>query len=157
MGTETSWTTDSTSWKLSTWIGDPIPYDTTIPYPSTGIDTGCNKIYPYYPYQPIKEDETDKSKEFIKDALSKRNEQKIEEENLMKVFEVTVIDRRECEILHEQKVIAKDKETAMLELNLTPEIKKKVKKDLIEFIFNEIGSFTKAERKIKVKDLVEEE
>jgi len=150
--------TGNGTWQLESWIGDPTPdwNDYTIP--------GCIEITPYIspyipPYQPWypeKEDRTDELKKFIEESLSKR-EEKTKEEDLMNVFEITVIDRRECEILHEQKIIAKDKETAMLELDLTPEIKKKVRKNLVEFIFNEIGSFTKAQRKIKVKDLVDEE
>jgi len=125
---------------------------------------GKIEISPYpwistYPYSSGSDFDEDKFKKLIKDAFDKeetKEENKTKEENLMKVFEVTVVDKKECEIIHEQKVVSKDKETAMLELDLTPEIKKKVKKDLIEFIFNEIGSFTKVERKIKVKDLEEE-
>jgi hypothetical protein len=122
---------------------------------------GKSEITPYpwirtYPYSNGSDFDEDKFKKLIENA-NKEEKNKTKEENLMKVFEVTVIDRKECEIIHEQKVVAKDKEIAMLDLNLTPEIKKKVKKNLIEFIFNEIGTFTKVERKIKVKDLDDED
>jgi hypothetical protein len=138
------------------YIGDPIPdwRDWSTPY-----TPGHVEIAPYYPYYPEKDNKED-FKKILEEMLSekeKADKEKAKEENLMKVFEVTVVDKRECEILHEQKVIAKDTETAMIELNLTPEIKKKARKNLIEFIFNEIGSFTKAERKVRVKDLVDDE
>lgn len=134
-----------------TWIGDPLPdwNDYTVP-----LNPGYVQTYPYYPPQ---KDDTEELKRFIEKALSEKTETKKEVENLMTVYEITVVDKRECEILHEQKVIAKDTETAMLELDLTPEIKKKVRKNLVEFIFNEIGSFKKVERKIKLKDLEDEE
>jgi len=82
------------------------------------------------------------------DALTKKQKEKI-----MGVFEVIVVDKKECEILHKQHVVAKDKETAMLELDLTPEIRKKVKKNLIEFIFTDLGSFTRVEKKIVVREV----
>lgn len=110
-----------------------------------------NTPYPWISTYPFDENKL----KLIEVDKEKKTEAK--EENLMKVFEVTVVNKKECEIIHEQKVIAKDRGTAMLELDLTPEIKKEVKKDLIEFIFNEIGTFTKVERKIKVKDLEEED
>lgn len=141
-------TTDNTN---ITWIGDPLPdwNDYTIPYQVPGhVQT-----YPYYP--PPQKDDTEELKRFIENALSEKEVKK--EENLMYVYEVTVVDKKECEILHEQKVIAKDTETAMLELDLTPEIKKKVRKNLVEFIFNEIGSFKKVDRKVRLKDLEEDE
>jgi len=123
-------------------------------YTTAPLNPGYVQTYPYYPPQ---KDNTEELKKFVEEALSKRAETKKEDENLMTVYEVTVVDKRECEILHEQKVIAKDTETAMLELDLTPEMKKKVRKNLVEFIFNEIGSFKKVERKIKLKDLEDEE
>ena len=166
--TSNTFSTDNTSWQLTTWIGDPDPSMQPYigdPLPdwrdySTPYTPGSIEIQPWQPYYPPAEDHTEKFKKIIEEVLSKEKKKektKAKEANLMKVFEVTVIDRRECEILHEQKVIAKDTETAMIELDLTPEIKKKARKNLIEFIFNEIGSFTKAERKIKVKDLDDDE
>lgn len=73
----------------------------------------------------------------------------------MRVYEVIVVDTKECEILKQQNVIAKDTETAMLEVDLTPEIRKQVKKGEIKFIFNELGNFEKVDRQIRVKELVE--
>ena len=87
--------------------------------------------------------------------LNKDQEEK-KEDNIMRVYEVIVVDAKECEILKQQNVIAKDTETAMLEVDLTPEIRKQVKKGEIKFIFNELGNFEKVERQIRVKELVEE-
>jgi hypothetical protein len=78
-------------------------------------------------------------------------------EGLMKIFDVLVVDKKECKVLTEQKnIVAKDRETAMLDLDLTPEIREKVKSGLVEFIFNEKGQFTKIERKVKIEELKEE-
>lgn len=84
--------------------------------------------------------------------------QKKKEDKLMRVYEVIVVDAKECEVLkHETAVIAKDTETAMLDMDLTPEVRKKVKKGDVKFIFNELGNFEKVERQIRVKELVEED
>lgn len=88
--------------------------------------------------------------------IQKDNRHEKEEENLMRVYEVIVIDAKECEILKQQNVIAKDTETAMLEMDLTPEVRKQVKKGDVKFIFNELGSFEKVEKQIRVKEIVEE-
>lgn len=84
------------------------------------------------------------------------NKEEKKEDNTMRVYEVIVVDAKECEILKQQNVIAKDTETAMLEVDLTLEIRKQVKKGEVKFIFNELGSFEKVERQIRVKELVEE-
>lgn len=146
-GTNANWIYEP-YYPQSPYIGDPLPpNDVTAPWTPPYTIT-----YPYV--ETPKRDVKEELEELLKKHLKK---EKRKEKNLMKVFEVTVIDRRECEILHEQKVIAKDTETAMIELDLTPEIKKKSRKNLVEFIFNEIGSFTKAERKVRVKDLEDED
>jgi hypothetical protein len=74
-------------------------------------------------------------------------EEKMEER--MFVYEITVIDKKECKILTSQTVVAKDRQSAMLELDLTPEIKSANKKGEIEFIFTEKGAFNKVEKKEK--------
>ncbi len=94
--------------------------------------------------------------QFKRDLMNKLDENKLKE-NEMQVYEVTVVDKKECEILLEQKVIARDETTAMLDLELTPEMRKKVKKGEVEFIFKTIGSFHKISRKLRVKDIEEEE
>jgi hypothetical protein len=68
-------------------------------------------------------------------------------EDKMFIYEVTVVDKKECKILTNQTVVAKDRQSAMLELDLTPEIKLKNKKGEIEFIFIEKGAFNKIEKK----------
>lgn len=98
--------------------------------------------------------DTTASWEEILKILNKEKEK--EEDNLMRVYEVIVVDAKECEVLKQQTVIAKDTETAMLEMDLTPEIRKQVKKGEVKFIFNELGSFEKVERQIRVKEIVEE-
>lgn len=69
------------------------------------------------------------------------------EENIMYIFDVTIVDKKECELIKNMKVIAETKEAAILEVELTQEQKKKIKKGEIEIIFNEIGTFKKIERK----------
>ena len=147
----TTMTTTSGYWQVGDWqqpyIGDPIPewgrYETPCtPYTITPFITP-------YPYQ----DNNEEIKKLLQEVLNKKTEDKL----MMKVFKILVIDKKECKVFHEQTVIAKDKETAMLDLDLTPEIKEKVKKGLIEFIFDEKGQFTKVERKVEIKDLKDEE
>ena len=70
----------------------------------------------------------------------------------MQVYDVIVIDTKECEVLHRQEVIAEDEKTAMLELNVTDEIKKLQKKGRIKFIFNQLGGFNRYSRKVKIAD-----
>jgi len=143
-----------------TWIPWQQPY-TGDPLPNW--DYGTAPYYPYieiqpWPYPKSKSDE--EIKKILEEFLKQKEEAKklkSKEENLMKVFEILVIDKKECKVLHQQIVIAKDKETAMLDLDLTLEIRGKVKKNLIEFIFNEKGQFAKVERKLEIKELKEEE
>lgn len=68
-------------------------------------------------------------------------------EDRMFVYEITVVDKKECKILTNQTVVAKDRQSAILELDLTLEIKQKNKKGEIEFIFIEKGAFNKIEKK----------
>jgi hypothetical protein len=70
-------------------------------------------------------------------------------EERMFIYEVIAVDKKECKILTSQTVIAKDRQSAMLELDLTPEMKVKNKKGEIEFIFIEKGAFNKIEKKEK--------
>lgn len=82
--------------------------------------------------------------EDIKRILNELTKEEIEMEDkkdIMKVYEVVVIDKRSCEILGEQKVTARDTETAAFQLDLTGDVKKRVKNDEIKFIFKELGSF----------------
>ena len=74
-------------------------------------------------------------------------EEKMEEK--MFIYEVIVVDKKECKVLTNQTAVAKDKQSAMLELDLTPEMKALNKKGEIEFIFIEKGSFNKIEKKTK--------
>ena len=155
----TDWTDNS--YRI-TWIGDPYypqaPYvgDPLPPNDQTAPWIPPNTVT--YPYTgPIEKspDIKEEIEKLLKEHLKEEKPKK--EENLMKIYEVIVIDAKECEILKKQDVVAKDTETAMLELDLTPEIRKKVKKGEVKFIFNEKGEFTKYERKIKVKELTEED
>ncbi len=70
----------------------------------------------------------------------------------MQVYDVIVVDTKECEVLHRQKVIAEDEKTAMLELNVTEEIKKLQKKGRVKFIFNQLGGFNRYTRKVRIKE-----
>ncbi len=70
-------------------------------------------------------------------------------EDRMFIYEITVVDKKECKILTNQTVVAKDRQSAMLELDLTPEMKLKNKKCEVEFIFIEKGTFNKIEKKEK--------
>lgn len=125
---------------------------TDIYYPSTTDNTWFIGDIHYDPYPFWRSGYMAPSKE---DMLVKT--QKRKEDNLMRIYEVIVVDAKECEIIKEQNVVAKDTETAMLEVELTPEMRKKVKKGEIKFIFNELGSFEKVERQIRVKELAEDD
>ncbi len=70
----------------------------------------------------------------------------------MQVYDVIVVDTKECEVLHRQEVIAEDEKIAMLELDVTPEIKKLQKKGRVKFIFNQIGGFNRYTRKVQIKE-----
>jgi 5'-3' exonuclease len=91
--------------------------------------------------------EYDNALEEIKKLLNNKESEKMENKNVMKIYEVIVVDKKECEIIKQQKIVAKDTETAMLDLTLENEVKIKVKKNEIKFIFNELGSFEKVEEK----------
>jgi hypothetical protein len=132
------------NWTIADWnvypggvyIGDPMPMPSTTPW----IQPVIQPYYPPWPPLPYVLTEDRKPKE-----------------RLMKVFEVLVIDKRECKVLDQKTIVAQDRETAMLDLDLAPEVRAKVKKQEVEFIFTERGSFTKVERKIKIADLKDEE
>lgn len=130
-------------------VGDPMPITV---YPDYTL---CPSVW--YPV-PVEKEELDeeKFKKIIQEAFDRQKTNK-KEENIMKVFDVIVVDKKECEILMEKKIIAKDSETAMLELDLTPEIRKRVKKNQIEFIFRDVGQFNRLERKIKVEEEADED
>ena len=70
----------------------------------------------------------------------------------MQVYEVIVVDTKECEILHRQEVIAEDEKTAMLELDVTEEIKRLQKKGRVKFIFNRLGGFDRYCPKVRIKE-----
>lgn len=135
------WTTDNSMMHISwpqheiTWVGDPLPYydpgKWTYP-PIIPITTNC----------PAEKDSSAFRK--IIEALNNEKEQR-RSSNMMNVYEVIVIDKKSCEMIKEQKVIAKDTETAMLELDLSPDIRKKVKNGEVEFIFKKLGEFEKIE------------
>jgi hypothetical protein len=124
---------------------------------SSGLSTGWYWSQPKYEY-PYEDPYKDiglgsKADQILAELAKQSGIRKLEkEENLMKVFEITVVDKKECEILSQHKVIAKDSETAMLDLDLTPEVKKKVKKGQVEFIFNELGSFERIKDKKTYED-----
>lgn len=106
---------------------------------------------------PYNDSPKENSWDIIKTLLEENQRVKNKEEDkLMKVYEVIVVDAKECEVIKQQNVIAKDTETAMLEIDLAPETRKKVKKGEVKFIFNELGSFEKVERQVRVKEIVEE-
>lgn len=46
----------------------------------------------------------------------------------MQVYDVIVVDTKECEVLHRQQVIAEDEKAAMLELDITDEMMPHIKK-----------------------------
>jgi hypothetical protein len=143
----TTWISDP-HYPQAPYIGDPLPPSNNT-YPTLS--------YPYYYQVPDKQD-GGKLREEIERLLDVYKQENKKEKNVMKIYEVIVVDAKECEILKKQDVIAKDTESAMLELDLTLEIRKKVKKDEVKFIFTEKGSFTKVEKKLKIKeDFLEEE
>jgi hypothetical protein len=141
------------------WIGDPPPYwPDTVTVPSVMPDYQQwtqPSITPWYPTNPKEEAAREELMKKVQEMIEGQKEKK--KEGLMKVYEVLVIDKKECKVLLSQTVIAKDKETAMLELDLTLDIKSRVKQNLVEFIFTEKGSFTKVERKVKIEELKEDE
>jgi hypothetical protein len=128
---------------------------------TTAVDSWSDYSVPWTPVPlttvitPYIQPQTEELKK-IHDAVRKLYKQK--EENIMKIFEIYVIDKKECEVIIKKDVIAADKEKAMLELDLTPEMKKKVRKNEIEFIFSEKGQFAKIEPRLKLKkELIDEE
>lgn len=153
---EASSTNDNITWTTTTtgcWppiqlpIGDPIPQ-----YPSYW-EWPLPQQPRKYDYDPEVKKELERA---IKEAFEKTQIKPPKEENVMVVYEVIVVDKKECKVLHTQTVIAKDKQSAMLELDLTPDVKTKNKKNEIEFIFTEKGTFTKVERKVKIEEIKEE-
>jgi len=70
----------------------------------------------------------------------------------MQVYDVVVVDTKECEVLLRQQVIAEDEKAAMLELDITDDIKKKQRKGQAKFIFNQIGGFNRYTRKVRIKE-----
>ena len=70
----------------------------------------------------------------------------------MTIYDVIVVDTKECEVLHRQEVVAEDEKTAMLELDVTDEIKKLQKKGRVKFILNELGGFNRYTRKVRIKE-----
>ena len=74
----------------------------------------------------------------------------------MQVYDVIVVDTKECEVLHRQQVIAEDEKSAMLELDITEDIKKKQRKGQAKFIFNQLGGFNRYTRKVRIKEEDEE-
>jgi hypothetical protein len=134
----------------SIYIGDPIPrwdqpYGPTIqPVVQPIIHQPWNVSYPI-----VKEDiNFEKLNEMIEKHLNKNTIK----EDIMKVFEVVVVDKKECEIILEKKVIAENTEKAMIDLELTSEIKQKVKKGEIEFIFKDLGQFERIKPKERKDD-----
>jgi len=143
-------TTEHTSWPYVTneiystgtyypyfdhiWIGDPLP-EKWEPLP------GC------VPWDGplVNENKLPNNVEEILEQLKIHMEGN---KMTMNIYEVLVIDRKECTVLTKQdNIIAKDEKSAMLELDLSKEIKAKVKKDEIVFIFTKKGSFEKLEDK----------
>jgi len=157
-----STTNNTGTWNVypnDVWIGDPpaSPWDwpSTTPYIQQQPYTYPNITVPWMPNIP--EEKKEDIGEIIRKALEADKQNRKSKEGLMKVFEVLVIDKRECKVLDQKVIVAQDRETAMLELDLAPEVRAKVKKNEIEFIFTERGSFTKVERKVKISDLKDEE
>jgi len=70
----------------------------------------------------------------------------------MYVYDVIVIDTKECEVLHRQEVIAEDEKDAMLGLDVDEGIMKLHKKGQVKFILNQLGGFNRYTRKVKIKD-----
>jgi len=59
----------------------------------------------------------------------------------MQVYDVIAVDTKRCEILYRQEVVAEDEKGAILELNVTENIKKAHKKGEVKFIFHQLGGF----------------
>ena len=70
----------------------------------------------------------------------------------MKVYDVLAVDTKECVVLLRQEVIAEDEKSAMLELEVTPELKDLKKKGRVEFIFRELGGFNRYKRRVRIAD-----
>jgi len=120
----------------------------TIDYYPQVITTSPEHIYYEYGYGyggdnnwNYNQCSNDKIIEELKKYFDKQNQENKEEIKSMNVYEIIIVDKRECEIILTKKIIAKDTETAMLDLDLDSEVKKKVKKDEIQFIFVKKGSF----------------
>jgi hypothetical protein len=150
------------------YIGDPIPgqwdWPSTTPYvqPQPYVYPNPTIQLPPYPWtvelNPI---ESEKQRAEIATQIEKILSEHLKtpklKEGLMKVFEVLVIDKRECKVLDQKVIVAQDRETAMLDLDLAPETREKIKRSEVEFIFAEKGSFTKVERKVRISELKEED
>ena len=116
------------------WIGDPLP-EKWEPLPGCVLWDG----------PLVNENKLPNNIEEILEQLKTHMEGN---KMIMNIYEVLVIDRKECTVLTKQdNIIAKDEKSAMLELDLSKEIKAKVKKDEIVFIFTKKGSFEKLEDK----------
>lgn len=156
--------TTSGNWNITdVWVGDPmqVPWDwpSTIPYvqPQPYIQPYVQP-WPPLPSMPyIPQEKKEDIGEIIRKALEADKQNRKSKEGLMKVFEVLVIDKRECKVLDQKVIVAQDRETAMLDLDLAPDIREKIKRSEVEFIFAEKGSFTKVERKVRISELKEED
>ena len=99
-------------------------------------------LYPYQKESPIDLfREVEKYKYDINWHITNYFDKKTEEKKLMYLYNITVIDKVCNTILYSKNVIAKDEKSAMLDLDLTKDIKAKVKKDEIAFIFDNKGSY----------------
>ena len=70
----------------------------------------------------------------------------------MYVYDVFVIDTKECEVLHRQEIIAEDEKAAMLGLDVDDKIRKLHKKGQVKFILNQLGGFNRYTRKVRIKE-----
>ena len=68
---------------------------------------------------------------------------KYEEIYEMQIYDVIIVDTKECKILHRQAVVVENEKKGMLEIHLTDEIKQLHKEERVEFLFNWLGGFNR--------------
>jgi hypothetical protein len=134
--TITTTTSGGSNWDYYYWpyyVGDPITVPSTT-FPNT---VGTGQVWPnkkqYYDWE-----------EMLK-VIPQRIEKETKMEStkdLLSVYEITIVDKRECSIVGVQKVVAVNENVATAMLMLTDEQKAKLAKNEIEFIIIELGSFT---------------
>lgn len=73
-----------------------------------------------------------------------------ERRNMMTLYEVYIIDTKECKVLDVQNVIGKSEQDAAMEVELDDEMRALRGKDRLAIIYKTVGSFEKHSPKVEV-------